>query len=27
MRALAMPPADVPLVDALERLLSPDALV
>ena len=23
MRALAMPPADVPLVDALERLLSP----
>lgn len=25
MRALAMPPADVPLVDALERLLSPDA--
>lgn len=26
MRALAMPPADVPLVDALERLLTPDAL-
>ena len=27
LRSLAMPPADVPLVDALERLLSPDALV